>query len=174
MDESKWGSKSTMSAAPKDEASDSSPASQSVATAARLDIDKAITGDGSTAGLREFLPWILAAAIVVAAQATVSLLLGPGDKLKAYTNVTLFLLILAATGAAALNAFKGYRGYRSFWTLYAVGMGIWALDQWMWIYYEFWLHTDVPNDSIGEPALFLHIVPLMAALAVRPHLASSG
>ncbi len=163
-----------MSAAPNDEASDSSPASQSDATAARPEIDKAITGDGSTAGLRGFLPWVLAAAIVVAAQATVSLLLGPGDKLKAYTNVTLFLLILAATGAAALNAFKGYRGYRSFWTLYAVGMGIWALDQWMWIYYEFWLHTDVPNDSIGEPALFLHIVPLMAALAVRPHLASSS
>ena len=53
-------------------------------------------------------------------------------------------------------------------------MGIWALDEWLWVYYAFWRHTDVPNESIGDPALFLHTVPLMAALAIRPHLQSLG
>ncbi len=119
-------------------------------------------------------PWVLAAVVIVATQAMLSVFLGPGEKLTAFSNITFFLLILGAAGIAAFNAVKGYPGYRSFWGLYALGMGIWALDQWLWIYYDFWRHTEVPNESIGDPALFLHIVPLMAALAVRPHLGQSS
>ena len=31
------------------------------------------------------------------------------------------------------------------------------------------LRTDVPDLFTGDVILFLHIVPLMAALALRPH-----
>jgi hypothetical protein len=31
-------------------------------------------------------------------------------------------------------------------------------------------HVDVPDSSIADPALFLHLVPLMAAVAMQPHL----
>jgi signal transduction histidine kinase len=130
--------------------------------------------DATTADRRKTLRWVLAAVVVVAAQAILSVLLGPGEKLTAYSNVTLFLLLLSAAGVAALNALKGYRGYRSFWGLFALGMAIWSLDQWLWIYYEFSRRGAVPNESIGDPALFLHTVPFMAALAIRPHLEPSG
>lgn len=58
---------------------------------------------------------------------------------------------------------------RLFWALMAAGIGLWFLYQFVWIYYEVWLHTDVPDMCAGDVVLFLHIVPLMAALALRPH-----
>jgi signal transduction histidine kinase/DNA-binding response OmpR family regulator/HPt (histidine-containing phosphotransfer) domain-containing protein len=116
------------------------------------------------------VPWIIAAQIVVCAQAAVSVVLGPGRKLLAFSNITLFILVLFCALVAASNAVRSFRGYRPFWALFAISMGTWALDQWLWVYYELWRHTDVPNESIGDPALFFHTVPLMAALAMRPHL----
>jgi signal transduction histidine kinase/ActR/RegA family two-component response regulator len=118
--------------------------------------------------------WIIAVVVIVAVQAVATVLLGRGTLLTAIAYLTLFALMLMATGAAAFNAFSGDRSCRPFWAFLALGLGIWALDQWLWIYYQFWLHTDVPNESIGDPALFLHTVPLMAALAARPHLEHAG
>ena len=136
--------------------------------------NKTAGGDNSTIELRATLRWTAASIIVVAAQATLCLIVGPGAKLTAYTNISLLLLMVAGMSVGVRNAIKGSRGYRSFWGLFALGMGLWALDQWLWIFYEFWLHTDVPNDSVGEAALFLHTVPFMAALAIRPHLAPAN
>src|ERR1039458_5374214 len=39
----------------------------------------------------------------------------------------------------------------------------------MWTYFEVWLRMDVPDLCAGDIILFLHIVPMMAALALRPH-----
>jgi len=39
----------------------------------------------------------------------------------------------------------------------------------LWTYYEVILRRDVPDLFAGDVILFLHIVPLMAALALRPH-----
>src|SRR5208282_3812135 len=36
-------------------------------------------------------------------------------------------------------------------------------------YYEVVLRREVPDLYIGDVVLFLHVVPLMAALALRPH-----
>jgi signal transduction histidine kinase len=41
--------------------------------------------------------------------------------------------------------------------------------QLFWTYYEVWLRADVPDLCAADMVLFLHIVPLMAALALRPH-----
>jgi PAS domain S-box-containing protein len=37
------------------------------------------------------------------------------------------------------------------------------------LYYELVRHIDAPDNSIVDPVLFLHIVPLMAAVATLPH-----
>jgi signal transduction histidine kinase len=87
-----------------------------------------------------------------------------------YSSTVYFLLLLAATGLAILNATQKTQGSRSFWVFIAAGTGLWALDQWLYLYYRMGLHAnDVPDSSIADPALFLHIVPFMAALAIRPH-----
>ena len=137
-------------------------------------IGKRMSLKGAAARLGWPEGWITIMVGVVGVHLAAIGILGPGAPLTAYAYLSLFFLMLAATSAAAFNAFVGDRRSRPFWVFLALGLAIWALDQWLWIYYRFWLHTDVPNESIGDPALFLHTVPLMAALAMRPHLEHSN
>jgi hypothetical protein len=106
----------------------------------------------------------------LAIKAVLSLVLGFGDKLAPYGTGAYFLLLILATGFTILNAVDRTQGRRVFWAFIAVGYGLWALDQWLYIYYGFLLHTEVPDDSIADPALFLHLVPLMAAVVMQPNL----
>jgi len=106
----------------------------------------------------------------LAIKAILSLGLGLGDKLAPYGTGIYFLLLLLATGFAIQNAIERTQGRRVFWVFIAVGYGLWALDQWIYVYYAVLRHSDVPDSSIADPALFLHLVPLMAAVVMRPHL----
>jgi PAS domain S-box-containing protein len=74
-----------------------------------------------------------------------------------------------ATGFALRNGIQKALGSRSFWAFLAIAYGVWALDQWLFVYYEFGLHIDVPANSIADMLVFLHLVPFMAAVATRPH-----
>jgi len=38
-----------------------------------------------------------------------------------------------------------------------------------WNYVEVYLRQEAPNPFVGDVILFLHIVPMMAAVAVQPH-----
>jgi hypothetical protein len=106
----------------------------------------------------------------LAVKTVLSLGLGLGDKLAPYGTSIYFALLLLATGFAILNAVQRTQGRRVFWVFIATGYGLWALDQWIYIYYVLLRHSDVPDSSIADPALFLHLVPLMAAVAMLPHL----
>ncbi|MGA7401130.1 MAG: histidine kinase dimerization/phospho-acceptor domain-containing protein [Candidatus Sulfotelmatobacter sp.] len=79
--------------------------------------------------------------------------------------------VLLLSGALSLipNAVRSHGRLRVFWALLATGMAFWFSYQAMWTYYEVWLHQDVPDLCAGDIVLFLHIVPMMAALALRPH-----
>ncbi|HEY2117831.1 MAG TPA: hypothetical protein VGH37_01495 [Candidatus Acidoferrum sp.] len=117
-----------------------------------------------------FSPWpsLLVGFLVI--KAVLSLGLGLGEKLAPYGSGAYFLLLLLATGFAALNAVERTQGRRMFWAFIAGGYALWSLDQWLYIYYVTIRHIDVPDNSIADPALFLHLVPLMAAIAMQPHL----
>ncbi len=106
----------------------------------------------------------------LAIKAILSLGLGLGDKLAPIGTCFYFLLLLLATGFAILNAVERTQGRRVFWVFIAVGYGLWALDQWLYVYYVVLRRIDVPDNSIADPALFLHLVPLMAAVVMQPHL----
>ena len=79
------------------------------------------------------------------------------------------LLLLSGTLALVLNAVRSRGRLRMFWALLATGMAFWFSYQVMWTYYEVWLRQDVPDLCAADIILFLHIVPMMAALALRPH-----
>jgi len=51
----------------------------------------------------------------------------------------------------------------------ATGIAFWFAYQLFWTYFEVRLRQDVPDLFVGDIVLFLHIVPMMAALALRPH-----
>ena len=103
-------------------------------------------------------------------KAVLSLAVKPGSFLVSYSGISYFLLLLLATGFAIRNGIRQILGSRPFWVLLAIAYGLWALNQGLKLYYELGRHMDAPDNSIADPVLFLHLVPLMAAVATLPHL----
>ncbi len=90
-------------------------------------------------------------------------------RLTAFSDVLQGLLLLAGTIVFVPRALRSAGRMRLFWTLIALGMALWFFYQSLWVYFEVWLRQDVPDVFAGDIVLFLHIVPLMAAVALRPH-----
>ena len=116
-----------------------------------------------------FASWPTALIGIVVIKAVLSLAVKPGSFLLSYSGISYFLLLLLATGFAIRNGIRKTFGSRPFWVLLAIAYGLWALNQGLKLYYELDRHMDAPDNSIVDPVLFLHIVPLMAAVATLPH-----
>jgi PAS domain S-box-containing protein len=114
------------------------------------------------------LYWPAALIAVLVLRAVVSFAAKPNSPLLAYGGISYFILLLLATGFAIRNGVQNTLGSRPFWVFLAIGYSLWTLDQSIFIYHEFVLHTDVPGNSIADPVLFLHIVPFMAAAGILP------
>ena len=126
-------------------------------------------GLSSNLGLRlRSLSWPAALIAIVVLRAVVSYVLKPGSPLLSYGAITYILLLLLAASFAVRNAIQRTLGSRPFWVLLGIGYSLWLLDQGILLYHEFVLHTVVPGNSIADPVLFLHIVPFMAAVTIRP------
>ncbi|HYK50363.1 MAG TPA: histidine kinase dimerization/phospho-acceptor domain-containing protein [Terriglobales bacterium] len=117
--------------------------------------------------------WILALALLVLAQVIASLVVPRGDALTIASDWIQGTLLLLATAAFLPNTTAtrtpSHRT-RAFWILTGSGMFFWLSYQGMWNYFEVYKRAEVPNPFIGDVVLFLHLVPMMAALALLPHL----
>ncbi len=51
---------------------------------------------------------------------------------------------------------------------------MWLTAQMLWSYSEVFLRREIPNPFVGDVILFLHVVPMMAAVAVQPHVHRDG
>ena len=112
-------------------------------------------------------------ALLVLAQATASLVIPRGDALIIASDWIGGTLLLMATAAFLPNTFAARnpsRRTRAFWILTFSGMFFWLSYQGMWNYFEVFKREEVPNPFSGDVVLFLHLVPMMAALALLPHL----
>ena len=114
-------------------------------------------------------PWLVLLIGIVVVKVLLSLSLKPESFLLAHSGIPYFLLLLLAAGLALRNGFQNTLKHRPFWVLLAAAYGLWALDQWIFLYYEFVVHANVPDNSIADPVLFLHVALLMGALATLPH-----
>jgi PAS domain S-box-containing protein len=114
------------------------------------------------------LSWPSALIAILIVRAVVSFTAKPGSSLLAYGGISYFLLLLLATGFAIHNGVQNTLGGRPFWVFLGIGYGLWVLDQSIFLFHEFVLHTEVPDNSIADPVLFLHLVPFMAAVAIFP------
>ena len=114
--------------------------------------------------------WIVAASALVFAQAGASLILRPSFTLIALSDITQCILLLSGTLSFLPNVLANRGRTRLFWALMMLGMASWLAYQLLWNYFEIFLRKDVPNPFWGDVVLFLHIVPMMAALALQPHL----
>src|SRR5947207_6141581 len=113
--------------------------------------------------------WALCIGSTVLAYAAVSLSLRPGFTLTAVADVTQLFLFILTTVVMVLNAARGRGPTRLFWSLMAIGCSMWLLNQLGWTMYEVALRRHLPDPFVGDIILFLHVVPMMAAVAVRPH-----
>lgn len=113
--------------------------------------------------------WIAAVAVSLATLVIAALILPNSFRLTALSDVVQCILLLSGTIALIQRASAARARSRLFWALMATGIFFWFSYQMFWTYYEVWLRTDVPELCAADVIMFLHIVPLMAALALRPH-----
>jgi signal transduction histidine kinase len=68
------------------------------------------------------------------------------------------------------NAIRSRGSARVFWMLMTIGVAFWVADLCIWAYYEVFANVPVPHLTIGDTFLFLHLVPMVAALGTRPEI----
>jgi len=105
--------------------------------------------------------------------AVASLALPAGQSLSTFGNIAQCLVPLLANAGLLLNAGTPHWRRNMFWMLAALSCTLWMVGQFQWTYYEVYLHRPLPDMYPGDIIFFLCGIPLMAALALRPHLKRS-
>jgi signal transduction histidine kinase len=113
--------------------------------------------------------WLAAVTGLLAAFVLAALVLPRSFALTAFSDIVQCLFLVSGAAAFVPLVLRSQGRVRLFWSLITLGISFWLTYQLLWTYYEVILRTDVPDLFDGDIILFLHIVPLMAALALRPH-----
>src|SRR5580704_11082732 len=113
--------------------------------------------------------WIWAAIGLVLAQAVASTFLRQNFALMVFSDFTQCILLLSGTLSFLPNVIATRGRIRLFWALIMLGLTFWLSYQLLWTYIEVFQRQDVPEIFVGDIVLVLHIVPMMAALALQPH-----
>jgi signal transduction histidine kinase len=113
--------------------------------------------------------WMAAVAVCLATLILAALFLHQSFFLTALSDIIQSLLLFSGTMALVPQVLRSRGRLRLFWTLIGTGITFWFTYQLFWTYYEVWLRSDVPDLCAADMILFLHIVPLMAGVALRPH-----
>ncbi len=113
--------------------------------------------------------WFALAGVATLAFALASLTLERGRAAAATFDLGYFLVTITIAAAMFGNAWRERGQSRNFWLLMASGCLIWACDSGTWNYYELVRRLSVPTPWFMDVALFLHLVPMIAAVGLRPH-----
>jgi len=90
-------------------------------------------------------------------------------RLTAVSDLTQCFLLAVGTFSLVPRALRTQGRLRLFWTMLALGMALWLTYQLVWTCFEVFLRRDVPDLFDADIVIFLHFVPLMAALGLRAH-----
>ena len=111
---------------------------------------------------------LAAAALVTFGVGAAELLIPRGPAMTAFGDLLPLALLTAVTLAFFRNSFLQKRS-RIFWLLMGFGCMLWTINTAVWAYYEIILKQELPEPCFGDVILFIHVVPFMAAVALRPH-----
>jgi len=89
--------------------------------------------------------------------------------LTTFGDVLQCIAPLFANAGLLLNAASPHRRWNMFWMLLGLGCTLWLVAQLMWTYIEVVLQQPPPNPFPGDIFIFVHIVPMIGALALLPH-----
>lgn len=114
--------------------------------------------------------WALVLVFLVLAQAAASLILRrPSFGLASFSDFIQCALLLCATYSCVPHILNSSNRVRAFWALMGLGLAAWLAYQSLWTYFEAFRGKEVPGIFAGDVILFLHFVPMMAALALQPN-----
>ena len=113
--------------------------------------------------------WTISICALVCVHVLLSLLVPRSFALTAFGDLLQNAILLCAAVAFWMNVRATSGRARLFWILMGLGLGAWLMSQVMWTYFEVLLRHEAPNPFAGDVILFLHVVPMMAAVAIQPH-----
>ncbi|HVR23638.1 MAG TPA: GGDEF domain-containing protein, partial [Candidatus Polarisedimenticolia bacterium] len=120
--------------------------------------------------VRHASKWTGIVCAVVCLHISVTLLAPRSIGLTAFGDLTQCVLLFCGTVSILSNIRSSDKKTQLFWALMGCGCGMWLCVQVVWTYFEVFLRLEVPNPFVADVVLFLHVVPMMAALAVQPHI----
>src|SRR5581483_5289518 len=112
--------------------------------------------------------WGMGLVCLVLLQVAASLLARRGFALIAVSDILQSLLLLSAVLSCLPSVFRTRGRKRLFWVLMGAGFATWFGYQFVWTWVEVVQRQEIPDLFIWDALLFLHIVPIMAALALQP------
>ncbi len=115
------------------------------------------------------MAWISLSILVVYSAASLSFRRDSAT-LNTFGNLVQCVVPLLANAGLLLNAGTPHWRRNLFWMLIAIGCTLWMIGQFEWTYYEVDLRKSFPQAYPGDILFFLRGIPMMAALALRPHL----
>ncbi|MGA7852427.1 MAG: HAMP domain-containing sensor histidine kinase [Candidatus Acidiferrales bacterium] len=115
--------------------------------------------------------WVLTGGwgLLVGGYCVAALTVSNGRGLTTFGDIMQCAVALFACAGLFLNSFSSEKRTRVFWILLGLGCAAWLVGQSIWTYFEVVLRKDVPNPFVGDVILFLHPVPMIGALALKPH-----
>jgi signal transduction histidine kinase len=113
--------------------------------------------------------WFALAGGLTLAFAVVSVTVPRGPVLTAISDLGYLLLLLTLGAAVLANAWSSRGTDRHFWALMGSGIILWLFHQSGWVYCEVVRNIPVPDPWIMDVVLFLHLVPMIAVVGLRPH-----
>jgi signal transduction histidine kinase len=119
--------------------------------------------------LKRFKIWWWSVACLAVLCALAALLMHRGFTLAALSDITQLVLLASGLAILILNVRISWGRGRWFWILMSAGVAFWLLYQVMWSYFEVVLRQNVPDLFIIDIVLFLHLVPMIAGVALQPH-----
>ncbi|HEY1271230.1 MAG TPA: HAMP domain-containing sensor histidine kinase [Terriglobales bacterium] len=114
-------------------------------------------------------PWAAGGALLLCL--VLSRIVPRGYVLACFADIAGIVFLGIATLVMVWNARSARGRQRGFWTLMTAGFALWLGTIVGWAYYEVVLRRELPDPFAGDVILFLHVVPIMAAVGLRPHVA---
>jgi diguanylate cyclase (GGDEF)-like protein len=122
-----------------------------------------------SAPLQNGRSWTVGICTLVCVHVLLSLLVPRSFGLTAFGDILQNLVLLCASVGFLAKIPRTSGRPRLFWALMSLGLVTWVISQLMWTYFEVCLRHEAPNPFAGDVILFLHVVPMMAAVAIQPH-----
>ena len=113
--------------------------------------------------------WFVLASGITLAFAIVSFTVPRGPALTAIADIGYLLVTLSVAAGMFANAWSMQGVSRRFWVLMGAGCVLWAVDLGAWTYYEVMQQAHIPTLWFMDVFLFVHLVPMIAAVGLRPH-----